>query len=620
MVKSNIDKINEHFKKYKDINIKKKRPRVVLSGKKVNLMGIAKGKVYKLNNINYPIFSKTGLLSAAKNSKDRKLYEAALAQDPSKESYIKIATSIDKSLTPEVAELLYDFANNKSNQIIPDTVDIKPGKTKTKAPINNKQTKDEKSADKSKDDNDIIFIDGKNLYTHLLKKGEAGVYWNGLIYPVFKDTKTNTFKNSWSMVREQRTEEELALFKRMSQMSPEAAESEYFKFMENRGIPTNVIAKALQVTQEMNSKLKNIIDNNIEKNINNEDQFDTGFNLADLKLNEKGGVDRLVKKYSLRGPTIKAEEELTVKTEPIKRSLEEEPEAEPQTEGEPQAEPEADSSEATPAPPNTPEITPQQAPVDPPSININQEQEEQERENIERDFIPDISKFGHTLAVQNIFTRFNKDFTYFKSLVKNTDLNPSQDKNTRKKQIDQIIAEYSSLFPIEKVTSDYSYEECLEIVTLKYTYIQNIRFEMSWKRSLINFNLPNNNNIQNMQRAFIVQQPMGTLGSMGSATPKEPEAPKEPIRTKSSARSGKIPSVNHEIIAKPQMIKPRNIRKRNKIFNDKPMILNIRKKTINDKLLYTNLRHQPSQQNMQQPGLLPIMRIKDRKRSKRLKL
>ena len=190
-------------------------------------------------------------------------------------------------------------------------------------------------------------------------------------------------------------------------------------------------------------------------------------------------------------------------------------------------------------------------------------------------------------------------------------------------QVDRIIAEYSSLFPIEKVNSDYTYEECLEIVTLKYTYIQNIRFENSWKRALINFNMPNNNDIGNMQRALIVQQPMGTLGAMGAGQMgKQPptEEPKAPMRTKQTSGSGKIPPRDHNIVAKPQMIKPKNTPKRQKIFNDKPMILNIRKRRIPDKLLYTNLRHQPTQQNIQESGNLPVMKVKDRKRKNRLKL
>ena len=133
--------------------------------------------------------------------------------------------------------------------------------------------------------------------------------------------------------------------------------------------------------------------------------------------------------------------------------------------------------------------------------------------------------------------------------------------------------------------------------------------------------MPNNNNLGNMQRALIVQQPMGTLGAMSSGGEKSPnEQPKEPMRTKKTSASGKIPATNHNIVAKPQMIKPKNTPKKQKIFNDRPMVLNIRKRRIPDKLLYTNLKHQPDQQNMMQSGNLPVMKVKDRKKNKRFKL
>ena len=311
----------------------------------------------------------------------------------------------------------------------------------------------------------------------------------------------------------------------------------------------------------------------------------------------------------------------------------------------PAPEPAPTPSPPTPAPTPTPTPPPSQPPSEPPRPPASEpspeeiargeaerardkagdvQEEEAMREQLERDFIPDVSKFGHTMAVQNIFTRYNKDFTYFKNLVANSELKPSNDKKVRKMQVDRIIAEYSSLLPIEKVNSDYTYEECLEIVALKFTYIQNVRFENSWKRSLINFNMPNNNNIGNMQRALIVQQPMGTLGQMGVAQMPNKDAPKEepqpPMRTKQTSRSGKVPAREHNIVAKPQMIKPKNTPKKQKIFNDRPMILNIRKRRIPDKLLYTNLKHQPNQQNMQQPGNLPVMRVKDRVKKNRFKL
>lgn len=668
MVKTIKEKINDHFNKYKDSKSKTKRPRLNLNGKNVDIMGIIKGKVFEMNGKFYPIFNSSGTLSKARKSKDFKKYEKALKENPSREQYIKIATEVDKKLNAEIAGALYDLANNKQMKI-----NSKDGSFKSKvlsARRDEPQPPPPPPRDKAKKNPGIEFIDNRNLYVDRIKNAEFGVYIKikdfGIIFPLFKDIKTSGHKNTWSLVSAKRTNEEKNLFLKMSKMSIKDATDLFYKFNMERGIPEKVIDRAFQATvdisDEKKQKIKNFFDK-LESETNFRSQSNIGFNLNQIGFevdkienDDKNLMERAIDylaSYFDRNKEIDDIEVMDLDTgeqqdintgEPkTNRKLRSEPPP-PPPEGfkgiagtpeqleavktdmqEPEPEPDPD--------PTPPPAEPPKEPVGPSPEEIARgeaerardragdvQEEEAMREQLEKDFLPDVSKFGHTLAVQNVFTRYNKDFTYFKNLVANTELKPSDNKNVRKMQVDRIIAEYSSLLPIEKVNSDYTYEECLEIVTLKYTYIQNVRFENSWKRSLINFNMPNNNNIGNMQRALIVQQPMGTLGQMGSGQDAPKEEPQPPIRTRQTSGSGKVPPREHNIVAKPQMIKPKNTPKKQKIFNDKPMVLNIRKRRIPDKLLYTNLRHQPDQQNMQQPGNLPIMRVKDRKKKNRFKL
>ena len=118
-------------------------------------------------------------------------------------------------------------------------------------------------------------------------------------------------------------------------------------------------------------------------------------------------------------------------------------------------------------------------------MEMQRDEEIESKEELMKDAIPDISKYGHIIAVQNIFKRNNKDFTYFKKMVNgNASLKPSEDKMKRKAVTNIIIAEYSSLFPIDGIKSDYDYEECLEIATFKFVYVENVRFERKWKKGI----------------------------------------------------------------------------------------------------------------------------------------
>ncbi len=704
MVKNKKQKIYKHYTKYKGNKSKTNRPRITLDGKKVDLMSIAKGKVYDLNGKKYPLFSSRGLLSKSRKSKEFIRYEQSLKENPSRENYIRISTEIDKKLTAETAGLLYDFANDKekeglfTSEVLKDrkSTDVYKTTDNPKAPLELRARTF--NPDKYKGVEGIEIIAGKGLFGKRIEEGEFGVVLKERLYPVFKNDVLVVGSNSWSMVSNKRTLDEKELFKAMVSLKTQGERDKlYKKYMSKiKNIPNDVIERALQLANNKNN-LQRIKDINqqIRRMNNGKKIIDEGYNINHFKgsieqykispakaikefskaikkvlnledkeitretnlgkqvaqadfdsrnkiINTKEQILELLKEDETEGITVTDEnidegERQRVKT---KRFLRGEPPPPPPPEPAPTPAPEpAPSPEPTPAPEPTPTPAPASEPL-PEEIAKGEEErdiykagdfqeEQQAREGLEADFIPDVSKYGHTLAVQNIFTRYNKDFTYFKNLIANNpDLKPSDNLKKRKSQVDRIIAEYSSLFPIEKVNSNYSFDECLEIITLEYCYIKNIRFENSWKRALINNQMGrttnNNETLQGMQRAFIVQQPnMGTLGNMtlnNMNTAGQQSQPQSDTMQRISTGSGTQQKKPFNIIARPQKIKPKSTRKKTKIFNDKPMVLNIRKRTIPNNLLFTNLAHQPSQQNIVQFGQLPVMRVKDRKKTKRFKL
>ena len=261
-------------------------------------------------------------------------------------------------------------------------------------------------------------------------------------------------------------------------------------------------------------------------------------------------------------------------------------------------------------------------------------QDESKKEEMQKDNIPDISKYGHQMAVQNIFKKHDKDFTFFKNLIKqNKSLKPSEDKQKRKNVVDIIIAEYSSLFPIDGVKSDYEYEECCEIVAFKYCYVENIRFEKRWKKAIGNVQNGIKEDFSQMSRGMIVN--MDTMGiSVGDfinrQNPQNPQTSNDPNskskntdKGKQSSRSipGNTKRKPYNSIRKPFTAKPKSTPKikRNQ-FKTKEPVFKIRKKSINDNLLFSNLKHKPDQQNIMPSGKLPMMRIKDRVVKNRFKL
>ena len=265
-------------------------------------------------------------------------------------------------------------------------------------------------------------------------------------------------------------------------------------------------------------------------------------------------------------------------------------------------------------------------------IDVLTKQDESKKEEMQKDNIPDISKYGHQMAVQNIFKKHDKDFTFFKNLIKqNKSLKPSEDKQKRKNVVDVIIAEYSSLFPIEGVKSDYEYEECCEIVAFKYCYVENIRFDKRWKKAIGNIQKGTNEDISQMSRGMIVN--MDTMGiSVGDfinrqqnpqTNPQNPDPNKNTDKGKQSSRNipGNTKREPYNSIRKPFTAKPKSTPKikRNQ-FKSKEPVFKIRKKSIKSNLLFSNLKHQPNQQNIMQSGTLPMLRIKTKVSQNRFKL
>ena len=265
-------------------------------------------------------------------------------------------------------------------------------------------------------------------------------------------------------------------------------------------------------------------------------------------------------------------------------------------------------------------------------IDVLTKQDENLKDEMQKDNIPDISKYGHQMAVQNIFKKHDKDFTFFKNLIKqNKSLKPSEDKQKRKNVVDVIIAEYSSLFPIEGVKSDYEYEECCEIVAFKYCYVENIRFDKKWKKAIGNIQNGTNEDISQMSRGMIVN--MDTMGiSVGDfinrkqnpqTNPQNPDPNKNTDKGKQSSRNipGNTKREPYNSIRKPFTAKPKSTPKikRNQ-FKTKEPVFKIRKKSIKSNLLFSNLKHQPNQQNIMQSGTLPMLRIKTKVSQNRFKL
>ena len=286
-------------------------------------------------------------------------------------------------------------------------------------------------------------------------------------------------------------------------------------------------------------------------------------------------------------------------------------------------------------------------------------QEEKKEEEEKKDDLPDISRYGHKLAVQNIFKKNNKDFTFFKKLIaSDSKLKPNEDKSIRKRRIDIILAEYDTLFPLpEGLQSDYELEECLEIITFEYCYKENVRFEKNWKRQIQKLNIIVNpqmgggQNVQGMSQGLIVNmaglglnvgqvinnpgaipQPPGAGVPPGAVPPGAVPAGAPPVPPPAGVQGaiqgavqgtrvplpdkkmkkirGGVVSQEYDGIAEPLTEKPKSTKKQRKTRQLKrPIQMKIRKKNIKTRL-FSNLNHQPSQQNLRPSGELPKLKMR----------
>ena len=249
-------------------------------------------------------------------------------------------------------------------------------------------------------------------------------------------------------------------------------------------------------------------------------------------------------------------------------------------------------------------------------------EKESKRDELERDNIADISQHGHQIAIQNIFIKENKDFTFIKRQVdKMMKPNPNIEM-----EVDLMYAYYSSLFPLT-APPQYTIENLKELKALEFQYKRNQQFERSWKQSLGNMNqaratpsAPMGQNVgiivntENMgmtaQQFFQQQQQQAqpqeeTKQEEQEAEPQEPlsNIPKEPTDEEKRSKALKdttggiakgtsaVPLTDLEkkdVIPKPQNIKPKSDKKRKAKVKLQEIKFKVRGKPINPNLLFTN--------------------------------
>lgn len=261
--------------------------------------------------------------------------------------------------------------------------------------------------------------------------------------------------------------------------------------------------------------------------------------------------------------------------------------------------------------------------------------EESKSDELQTDNIDDISRHGHQMAIQNVFIKELKDFTFIKNQVKKNQYLNKKDKNI-KKEIDLIYNYYSSLFPIT-APKEYSEDNCLELKTIEFQYKRNREMERKWKRSLTNMNIGMGNvgagGAMGQNVGIIVNtENMGMSASQffqqAQPQPQTQAQPQIPLNNIKQMKEnvGKIDSTGgdppttdikeKEPIPVPQNIKPKNnkkqLRKRTKYQDVK---LKIRLKQIKPNLLFTNPRIVDTPP--QPMGDLPIFNLKNKNKNRR---
>lgn len=263
--------------------------------------------------------------------------------------------------------------------------------------------------------------------------------------------------------------------------------------------------------------------------------------------------------------------------------------------------------------------------------------EETKAEELEKDNIPDISKHGHQIAIQNVFIKEGKDFTFIKQQVKRNKYLNNDNKNI-KAEIDLIYAYYSTLFPLT-APKEYSEDNCIELKTLEFQYKRNIQFERKWKSSLANSigggaSAPNGQTmgaIINLENMGMTAQQLFQRGQPATQPPLQPTAPLNNPPTapqnpaqKDSTGGNPVPKgtsalpltdIQQKVIPQPQNIKPKSTRKRAKRVKFQDVKLKVRQKQIKTNLLFTNPKI--SQTPPQPEGDLPMFNFRNKINNRR---
>ncbi len=278
-------------------------------------------------------------------------------------------------------------------------------------------------------------------------------------------------------------------------------------------------------------------------------------------------------------------------------------------------------------------------------LNRSSAEAEGKREEMEKDSEPDISKHGHQVAIQNVFIKNGKDFSFIKKqLARSLFINKSN--KSIKQEIDLIYAYYSSLFPLT-AKKEYSKENHLELKTLEFQYKRNIQFERSWKKNLATLRMPSmggggqqrgqnvgiivNTEGMGMNAGQFFQQSSQTPPTQAGAVPQAPAPLNNPTQSKGSANpqstmtkpikessgGAALSDIKKEkIIPQTQRINPKSSRKREKRVKRQEINLVVRQKVIKPNLLFTNPR---VRQRIPEPeGELPLFtfRAKNKNRIK----
>lgn len=550
----------------------------------------------------------------------------------------------------------------------------------------------------------IEIIEDQAMRKKLLQRGRFGYALKGLLFPMWKDADyLKDKKSSWGLVNNEMTDEEIDLFKKMSKMNDHDAVATYYKYYKDvKKIPKKVIVKGLDYANNEYTQIK-MKEIQRELGTNPSEGFNINFKVKDgnwvfgrlrgtqkvLPMESLNKIPEELQEHRVDWKIEKAENTATntdgkITKDEAKQALQQmiisennskrdERQRRRAKAKEAKEDGEAKEEEAKEEQEAKEEIEEVEANVRfsiserrPDLEKKRQEQQQQDegmtnQDSYKKDDIPDVSKFGHQLAVQNVFTSKGKDFSYLKSVfAQNPSMRPSNDFNKRKQQVDLCLLLYGNLLPIEKIQTNYSMEESLEILVLKHGYIENVEFERNWKMALLNLgkvtqqqqqiqpSFENQGFIINtedlgMKATDLFKQKQTNTAEPNISPQKDNTA--EPMRTpprmqqdnnnkRRLVEQNEIQKINnlqkhtknysqdvHEpFVKQPDRIKPKSTKKqKNQRLFKNPITLKVRNRKINPNRLYTNMRSQnPEPVN---DGILPALTFrKSNKKNKRVKL